>query len=118
MDKYCISPNYTIKEAIERIDSSKNRVILVVNDDSRVVGVISQGDIIRALISGKNLYTRIDSIIRPNFLYLNERNMEEAYALFKKIKITLLPIVDEDFRIIDVISMDDVFDYMEEKCKN
>ncbi len=118
MDKYCISLGYTIKEAIERIDAAKNRVILVINDEARIVGVISQGDIIRALISGKNLYTRIDSIIRPDFLYLNERNMEEAYILFKKIKITLLPVVDKDFHITDVISMDDIFDFMEEKCKN
>lgn len=115
MDKYCIGLDYTIKEAIERIDDSKNRVVLVLDKESRVVGVLSQGDIIRALSSGKNLYTRVSSIIRSNFLYLNERNMKEAYKLFKKIQITLMPIVDDDFHLIDVINMDDIYDYLEGK---
>lgn len=118
MEKYCVNLDYTIKEAIERIDASKNRVALVLNQHSKVVGVVSQGDIIRALSSGKTLFTRIDTMIRSNFLYLNERNMDEAYKLFKKIKITLLPIVDEDFYLKDVINMDDIYEYMEAKCKN
>lgn len=116
MDKYCIGLDYTIKEAIERIDSSKNRVVIVINGESKVVGVISQGDIIRALSSGKNLYARVDSMIRSNFLYMNEKDMEKAYSLFKKIKITLMPIIDEDFHLVDVINMDDIYEYMEAKC--
>jgi len=118
MDKYCIGQDYTIKEAIERIDANKDRVVLVVNPENKVVGVVSQGDIIRALSSGMYLYSRIESIIRSDFLYMNERNMEEAYRLFKKIKITLLPIVDNDFCLIDVINMNDIYAYMEGKCKN
>ena len=115
MNEYCIGLGYTIKEAIERIDSSKNRVVIVMDEDSKVVGVISQGDIIRALCLGKNLYSRVDSMIRPDFFYLNEKNMEKAYPLFKKINITLLPIVDEDFHLVDVINMDDIYDYLEER---
>lgn len=118
MEKFCIGQDYTIKEAIERIDASKNRVVLVLDKDAKVVGVISQGDIIRALSSGKNLFTRVASIIRPNFYYMNDRNMEEAYELFKKTKITLVPVVNEEFQIIDVINMDDIYRYMEGKCKN
>lgn len=116
MDKYCIGLDYTIKEAIECIDKSKNRVVIVLNGDSKVVGVISQGDIIRALSSGKNLYTRVDSMVRSNFLYMNEKDMEKAYKLFKKMKITLMPIVDDNFYLIDVINMDDIYKYMEVKC--
>jgi len=115
MEKYCIGLDYTIKEAIERIDASKNRVVVVLDKESRVVGVISQGDIIRALSSGKSLYTRVDSIIRPNFLYMNVRDMKEAYKLFRKLNITLLPIVDAEFHIIDVVNMDDIYSYLEEK---
>lgn len=116
MEKYCIDLNYTLKEAIDRINSSKNRVVIVLNHDSKVVGVISQGDIIRALSIGKNLYARVDSIIRSNFLYMNERDMNKAYNLFKKLKITLMPIVDEDFHLIGIIDMDDIYEYMEAKC--
>ncbi len=118
MNKYCIEQSYTIKEAIERIDANKDRVVLVVNAENKVVGTVSQGDIIRALSAGKSLYTRIGSIIRSDFMYMNEPDMEQAYKIFRKIKITLLPIVDENFHLIGVINMDNIYEYMEEKCKN
>ena len=117
MEKYCIGLDYTIKEAIERIDSNKNRVVIVINKNNKVVGVLSQGDIIRALSSGKTLFTRVETIIRSNFYYLNEKNLEQAYGLFKKTKITLLPIVDDDFCLVDIISMDDIYNYMENMIK-
>lgn len=116
MDKYCIRLGYTIKEAIERIDASKNRAVIVLNDDYKVVGVISQGDIIRALSAGKSLYARIDPMIRLDFLYMNKRDMEKAYVLFKKTKITLLPIIDDDFHLVNAINMDDIYEYLEAKC--
>lgn len=118
MDKYCISKDYTIKEAIEHIDRNRDRVAIVRNLEKKVIGVVSQGDIIRALISGKSLYTRVERILRSNFLYLNENDIEEAYKLFRKIKITLLPIVDDEFYLTGIINMDNIYQYMEEKCKN
>ena len=115
MDKYYIRKDYTIKEAIEKIDGSKDRAAVVLSTDDKVIGVISQGDIIRALMSGKNLYTRVGGMIRPDFLYLNSRDMARAYTLFRKLKITLLPVVDNEFQLTDIINMDDIYSYMEGK---
>lgn len=115
MKRYCISKEYTIKEAIENIESFHNRVVIVVDDSDKVLGIVSQGDVIRALISGKSLYTQVKNIVRPNFFYQNSRDIKQAYKLFRKYQITLLPIVDEDFYLMDVISMNDIYDYMEEK---
>ena len=113
MNKYCIGRDFTIIEAIEIIDKSKDRVAIVMTHDNRVIGVISQGDIIRAILSGKDLHSRIESLVRPNFYYLNTKDLEKAYQLFKKHKITLLPVVDEEFHLIDIICMDDIYNYME-----
>ena len=113
MDKYIIRRDYTIKEAIERIDESKDRVAIVMTSDNQVIGVISQGDIIRAIISGKDLYSRVDGFVKPNFFFLKTRDMEKAYCLFKNHKITLLPIIDENGSLVDVINMDDIYNYME-----
>lgn len=114
MQKYCIYKSYTIKETIDKIDESHDRVVLVLNDEEKIIGVVSQGDIIRALSSGKNLYSRVEGIIRPGFLYLNIRDMKQAYQMFKKKKITLIPIVDKEFNLIDVITLKDIYKYLEE----
>lgn len=118
MESYCIKQGYTIKEAIESIDQNKDRIAIVMNQNNKVIGVVSQGDIIRALTSGKNLYSRVEGIIKNDFLYLNNKNMKEAYRLFRKLNITLLPVVDDDFNLVDVIVLEDVYRYLEELCEN
>lgn len=117
MDRYCIGKDYTIKETIERIDAHHNRVAIVLNKEQKVIGVVSQGDIIRALCAGKSIYSRVESIVQPNFLYLNQIDMEKAYKIFKCRKITLLPILNENNNLIDVIILDTIYRYLEEKCK-
>ena len=113
MNRYCIRKSYTIKEAIDKIEESHDRVVLVVNDNERIIGVISQGDIIRALSSGKSLYARVEGIIQPDFLYLNDKNMKKAYEMFKKKKITLLPGVDKDYYLKEVITLESIYNYLE-----
>lgn len=113
MDKYCINKNYTIKETIEKLEQNHDRVVIVVNDENRVIGVVSQGDIIKALSSGMSIYAMVGGIIKPGFFYLEEKNMEKAYKVFKKKKITLMPIVDGAFKLIDVITLDDIYNYLE-----
>lgn len=118
MNKYCIEKNYTIKETIERIEEGKDRGVIVLGKDKKVIGVVSQGDIIRGIISGKDIYSHVDTIVKPSFFYLNDKDLEKAYKLFKKYKISLLPVVDDDFKLTDVINMDDIYSYLEDQCKN
>lgn len=115
VEKYCVKENYTIKEVLEQFESSNDRVAVVVNGSNKVIGVVSQGDILRALSAGADLYVQIDQIIKNSFLHLYCKDMKEAYAIFKKKKITLLPIIDYDNELVDIITLDDIFDYLEGK---
>ena len=87
MQEYCIREDYTIKETIERFESANDRVAIVVNTGDKVVGVVSQGDILRALSSGVSMYTQINQIISNSFLHLYEKDMEAAVSIFKSKKI-------------------------------
>ena len=48
MDRYCVLRSYTLKETIDQIDENHDRVVMVVNEKNKVIGVVRQGDIIRA----------------------------------------------------------------------
>ncbi len=113
MDKYCITSNYTINEAVDNINLNNQRAAIVLNENKKVIGVISQGDIIRALADGKNFYSRIKGLVRPNFYYLNERDMNMAYKIFRDHMITLLPVVDNGFNLLDVVTIGDIYAFME-----
>ncbi len=117
LEKYCVYEDYTIKETLEQFESSNDRVAIVVTKTGKVSGVVSQGDILRALSAGTDLYVQISQIIRSSFLHLYSRDMEEAYAIFKKKKITLLPVIGNDNELKEVITLDDIFGYLENKSK-
>lgn len=113
LERYCVKEHYTIKEVLEQFESYNNRVAIVTNDSNKVIGVVSQGDILRALSAGQNLYTPVNQIIRSSFLHLYEKNMEKAYPIFKKKRISLLPVIDHNNELIDFITIDDIYEYLE-----
>lgn len=112
---YCITQGFTIKEALAQIEENKNRAVLVVDDLGRVSGLLSQGDIIRALASGANLFASVGQFASPSFMYLKSKDLEKAYRLAKTRGMTIFPVLDDDFKLIDVLTLFDVFDYVEEK---
>ncbi|MDD3137794.1 MAG: CBS domain-containing protein [Lachnospiraceae bacterium] len=89
----------------------------MVNDSDKVVGVVSQGDILRALSAGQSIYEKVNQIIQSSFLHLYEKDMEKAYEIFKKKKISLLPIINKDNEMIDVITLDQMYEYLEQRRK-
>lgn len=114
-ETYCVGENYTIKEVMEQFDSNNDRVAIVLNQYGKVIGVVSQGDILRSLSAGGSIYAQVRQIIRNSFLHLYSRDMKKAYTIFKKKKITLLPVIDYDGMLIDVITLDDIFSYLENR---
>lgn len=114
-DKYCVSETYTIKEVLNQFENNHDRVAIVINPEDKVIGVVSQGDILRALSSGIDIYTQITQIIQSSFLHLYEKNFKEAYNIFKARKITLLPIIDRQSKLTGIITLDDIFNYLENR---
>lgn len=112
LEKYCVSESCTIREVLEQFESNNDRVAIVMSDSGKVVGIVSQGDILRALSAGMNLYAQIGQIIKSSFLHLYSRDMRAAYDIFKKKKITLLPIVSHENILTGVITLDDIFEYL------
>jgi len=111
--RYCVYENDTINTAMLAIQQTKSRCACVLSASQKVVGVISQGDIIRALFDGANQYSSIKDFVNNSFIYLNEVDMERAYKLIKSKNLTLIPVIDKDFILVSVITLTDLFDYLE-----
>jgi len=87
---YTIGNKSTIKEAITTIQNSFSRCVVVLNDKKKVVGVFSEGDVLRAILNEISLYTPLNKVLKPSFRYLNNSDVNEAYVLIKKHGITLI----------------------------
>lgn len=114
---FCINEKETIIAAVEAIENNHQRNVFIVNGDDKVIGILSQGDIIRSIITGTSLYTQSGKICNTSFIYLNEKDMERAYEIFKSINISILPVLDEHFHLIDIIDMKSMYDFLESKAK-
>lgn len=112
---HCVRDVETIKEVMNIFEKNNDRAAIVINNTNKVIGVISEGDIIRALSENISIYAPVRTILRPSFLYLEDRDMKKAYTIFKSKMISLLPVVNKDFELQGVITINDIFKYLEEK---
>jgi CBS domain-containing protein len=110
--KYCIDESETLFNAIDRIDKNNMRSVFVVQKNEKVVGIISQGDILRAIIMGSNLYVQVNKIMTTSFKYLRKKDIKEAIKLFKTNYFSLIPVLTDDFRLKDVILFTDLIDIL------
>lgn len=92
------------------ITSKRLGVTTVIDGDSRLLGIITDGDLRRAFESKKN----IDKLIAADIMTKNPRIISsdklaiEALNLMEKHKITSLVVAENDKRVIGIIHMHDI----------
>lgn len=117
MDKkeFCVTRDYTIMEVMQVFERNKERGVIVIGEEGKVCGFLSMGDIVYALVDGKNMYSHIGQICNPSFIYLQEKDYKKALNIFKKRNISLIPVVNESMELTDVITARELFEMVELK---
>ena len=108
LSRYTIIKNSNFKDASSAIESTKEGAVLVIDEEKRIIGLISPGDIIRALISDVNIYSKVDNYFRTNFVYVledEELNKEKIEDIFLNQQLSLLPIVNKQMQLKSVITL-------------
>jgi dTDP-glucose pyrophosphorylase len=112
IENLCIFETSSLKEALKKLDQSGARTLLVVNQDHCFIGTLSDGDIRRHLLAGKDLDQTVYDAYHKNsyFYYVDAWSQDEAKALFLKEKIELIPILNKDHRIESYMTWDMLFE--------
>jgi len=100
--KYIVSSNSTIEEAWSIIEDNKHRSVIVVANE-KVVGTLSDGDIRKAMLAKRLLSTPVREVMNLNFTSVTEDRIADAEQLFREKNIFLIPVVDKDMKLIDII---------------
>lgn len=101
LSKLIISKTSTLREAMEIITSGRRGIAFVL-EGTKLIGVISDGDIRRALLSGSTLLTPVHKVMNANYISTTRKSEEKLLQILKREKITMLPIVDENNNLLDV----------------
>lgn len=104
-DLFIINNSATLQEVMETITNNCKGTVIVVDDERRAIGVISDGEIRRAIIRGVTMIIPIVKIMNINFIFLEEgRDLPENLTnIFNENRqITILPILDKNKKLLKV----------------
>jgi dTDP-glucose pyrophosphorylase len=107
MKNITIHPQATIKEAMEALDKTAEKVLLVVDDDGQaLIGTLTDGDIRRHILKGRSLSGTIQSAFKANPIYVfrDDFDFGEIKRIFTKNKIELIPVLNQDHKVVDFIT--------------
>lgn len=107
ISKFIISGDEPIVNALKQLNNlhSVSMTLFVINEDGHIIGSLTDGDIRRALISGKSVDTEVKNAVHSNFLYISDLNDVKTIRKYREKKITLVPVLDSDGRILDIIDL-------------
>jgi dTDP-glucose pyrophosphorylase len=102
-----LSPTRKIHDAIESLNSSSLQIVLVVDDDGRLIGTVTDGDVRRGLLRGVSLSENVLEIIqRESLVVPPQMSYDTALHLMRANRIRQLPIVDHDRRVVGLYLWD------------
>ena len=101
IEQFLCYKNETFLDALQKININAKGVIFVIDKNKKLCGVLTDGDIRRALLDGYSLQELIVTVLKKDFVYVKKG---EAYnEVIKKVssEIHIFPIVDDNFKVVD-----------------
>ncbi len=111
MKDITIHPKATIKEAMEALDKTAEKVLLVVDESQALIGALTDGDIRRYILKEQDLIGAIENAYnkKPIFVFQEDFDPEKIKKIFTENKIDLVPILDQNRKVVDFITWEKVF---------
>lgn len=101
-----LTKNLCVGDLIRKIAIGHERTILIVNNDKKLLGVVTQGDILRSIWNGAELQSSAEICINYNPLTLNETDQPSAaLKMFAETGALVIPVVDSSRRVIREINV-------------
>jgi dTDP-glucose pyrophosphorylase len=109
LSQILIKPNTSILDTLKVIDNAAVEIALVVDDNKRLIGTVTDGDIRRGLIKGTKLEEPIDSLMNPSPITagLNSTDDELLFLMTNR-SIKHLPILDKNRRVLRLVLLKDL----------
>ena len=103
---YTIHKDSSCLEALKKLDQEKsNQTLFVLDNNEKLIGTVTDGDIRRGLIKGLNLESTIDQYCYPNFSFINSKIDVSTIHRLKKEGIKVLPKLNEFGQIEKVFDL-------------
>jgi len=105
-----IHPHASLQETIQVIDAGAMQIALVIDDRNKLVGVVTDGDIRRALIKGLPLTQPVAEVMnpKPKVAHLQD-SKARLIAIMDAHRLFQLPILDVDGKVVGLETLQDLY---------
>ena len=93
-------------QQLNQLRDMSRLILFVVDDNDRVVGSVTDGDIRRSIISEQNLQKALVEIANPNFKRLYQADAYQSFEKYRKSDIKILPILNSEEKMVDLIDLE------------
>lgn len=101
---YIISRSSTVREGLAKIDLNTIGMVFISDEDQRIIGVATDGDIRSRLLNKVTLSDNIERVFNPNFVWKRDTDSRESILKLLDNAIKAIPILDSDMCLVDVIT--------------
>lgn len=109
--KIIINENSSVKNALEQMDNSATKLLIVANSHNEYVSLLSIGDIQRHLIKNQDFDSNLTTLLRKNVTVANQTtSRDEIKTLMHKFRTEFMPILNEENELVDVMFWEELFE--------
>lgn len=113
-EKYVIRVGVQIKEALLKLNHvGRDGILFIIDEEDRLVGSLTDGDVRRGLIKGLEVKDTVEKFYQanPKFISKGDYTLESIIKL-REGQFNLIPVLDEDRRIIRIINFTNLKSYL------
>lgn len=112
--KHLLPKGSLIREALIRLDIlAKDAILFIVDENNKLIGSLTDGDVRRGLIKGYTINDSVDLIIqaKPRFLEKGELDINKVIE-YRENNFRILPVVDKQKTVVNVINFRETKSYL------
>lgn len=108
-NKHIVKDSVNTLEVIRTINELQLHFVVVVSESGRLLGTVTDGDIRRGLLAGKDLNKSVGEVMNADpFVVTADYDPSKVRKMCTKKGITFVPMVDEKGNLINVITSSDL----------
>lgn len=104
----------SIEKALSLLNKlSQDAIIFVVEENHKLIGALTDGDVRRGLLKGVDIKSNVNDIIekKPKYIFYDEKNIQKIID-FRENGFKIIPIVNKELKVINIINFRIVKSYL------
>lgn len=105
MEKLCIRIDTTVRDAIMAIDNGKKKVVFIIDENRKLLGIFTDGDMRRFILHNGDMTQSIKEAMNPSPVTF--ASLDEAKMARERERMVVYPVVDDDGVLVDALFWDE-----------